>query len=93
MEADKHVWCDSHNSELKEPVERHIERIAHTADARREDFSAIEELDGAQANRPADGVNEHAGYGSLRSPFIGMIMADPDAHIDRHCAFVSEECH
>lgn len=89
MEADKHIRRDSDDGELEEPVERHVEGIAHIADTRREDFSAVKELDGAQANGPSDGIDKYAGYGSLRSPFVGMVMTDPDAHIDSHCATVS----
>lgn len=88
MEANEHVWRDSDNGELEEPVERHVERIAHAADTCREDLRAVEELDGAQADGPADGIDEYAGYSSLRSPLVGMSMADPDAHIHSHCTLI-----
>lgn len=89
MEADKHVRCDSHDSKLEEPMEEHVECVAHAPDPRWEDLGAVQKLDGAQPDRPTDGIYEHAGYGSLRCPFVGLSMADPDTHIDGHCATVS----
>lgn len=90
MEADKHVRRDSNDGELEEPVKSHIECIAHIANARRKDLSAVEILNGAQANRPANGINKDAGYGSLRSLFVALSVTDPDAHIDSH--YASRKC-
>lgn len=89
VETDKHVGRDPDDSELEQPMQEHVECVAHAPDPRGKYLGAVEKLNGAQANRPADGIDEYAGYGSFGGPLVGISVADPYAHVDRHCSHLS----
>lgn len=46
-------------------MQRHVRRVADTADARREDFRRVQILHRAQTDGPADGVDEDRGNGCV----------------------------
>lgn len=82
VETDKHVGRDAHDGELEEPVQRHVGRVADAADAGRIDLGAVQVLHGAEADGPADGVDENGGDGRVRRRLV--VAALPQRHVDRH---------
>jgi hypothetical protein len=81
-EADEHIGGDADDGELEEPVQRHVGGVADAADARRVDLGAVQVLDGAEADGPADGVDEDGRDRRVRRALV--VAPLPDRHVHRH---------
>lgn len=85
MQRVEHVGRDTHYSELEKPVQRHAQRVADVSDAGGENLCAVKVGDGAETDRPADGIDKDGGDGSVRGRLVAArsrLQAHVDSHID-----------
>lgn len=60
----------------------HVRCITDAADSGGIDFGTVEVLHGAEADGPADSVDENGGYGCVGGGLIAGV--DEDRHVDGH---------
>ena len=63
-------------------MQRHVDRVAHAADARRVDLGGVKVLHRAQADGPADGVDEDGRDCRVRRRCV--VGGPPLGHVDGH---------
>ena len=95
VQRDEHVGRDADDGELEEPVQRHANRIADVADPRGKDLRPVDEGHRAEADGPANGVDEDGGNSCVGGGFVirgAGLQTHVGAHVDVRGQLQPEAC-